>query len=365
MPSAIYRMVWVAGMLAAGSSVSAALAQTAVKSPDSSKSSADAGVADKAAAAMPLVLVLREEAVREQLRLTKEQATALDTLLAEVDYPLWYVRDAKDVETQSKCARAFDHLEKNLQTLLPAAQRARVDGILLQSHGWPTLLVPRFSAALALTADQQSRIRELLRPAADAPSATANEALSAVKQKQIKEVLDAAQQGKLSQLMGPAFSATRIRRRPCFAPEFVEVDQWFHSEPLDRRKLAGKVVAVHFWAFGCINCVRNLPHYKSWNEKYADRGLVVIGFHTPETQAERNIDSVGAKVKENGMRYPIAIDGAAKNWNAWATRWWPSVYLVDKRGYVRYWWYGELNWEGAQGEAFLRKKIEELLAETN
>ena len=42
---------------------------------------------------------------------------------------------------------------------------------------------------------------------------------------------------------------------------------------------------------------------------------------------------------------------------------WPSVYLIDKRGRVRNWWYGELNWDGAKGEEFIRKRIEDLMAE--
>ena len=75
------------------------------------------------------------------------------------------------------------------------------------------------------------------------------------------------------------------------------------------------------------------------------------------------MDSVRQKVKENGMEYPILVDNAEKNWKAWSNHMWPSVYLLDKKGYVRYWWYGELNWEGAEGEKFMRERIEELLAE--
>ena len=322
-----------------------------------------AAIAAKAAAAAPLVLVLRDEAVRKELRLTPAQRASIDKLLADVDFPLWYVRDMKDAETQAKRVRAYDHVEKNLQTNLQAPQRSRIDGILLQLHGWPTLLVPRFANVLELSADQQSRIRDFLKPTPDDKGSVSSGELSAAKQKQIKAVLSETQQQRLSQLVGPSFPTKQIRARPCLAPAFEQVDQWFNSEPVDWRKLEGKVTAVHFWAFGCINCVRNLPHYKSWDEKYASKGLVVVGFHTPETQAERVVESVGSRVKENEIRYPVAVDGAAKNWNAWATRWWPSVYLVDKRGYVRYWWYGELNWEGAKGEEFMRQKIEELLAE--
>ena len=63
------------------------------------------------------------------------------------------------------------------------------------------------------------------------------------------------------------------------------------------------------------------------------------------------------------MKYPIVVDNAGKNWNAWDNRFWPCTYLIDKKGNVRYRWDGELNWKETKGEGIMRKKIEELLAE--
>jgi hypothetical protein len=57
------------------------------------------------------------------------------------------------------------------------------------------------------------------------------------------------------------------------------------------------------------------------------------------------------------------IDNGHQNWNAWGNSMWPTVYLIDKQGYARYWWLGELNWEGNEGEKIFRGRIEELLAE--
>jgi hypothetical protein len=91
--------------------------------------------------------------------------------------------------------------------------------------------------------------------------------------------------------------------------------------------------------------------------------LVVLGVHTPETEAEQNAKSLRAKVVDNGLAYPIAVDNRRQTWSAWSNNMWPSVYLIDRHGHVRYWWYGELNWEGAEGEKYLRQRIEELLAE--
>ena len=89
----------------------------------------------------------------------------------------------------------------------------------------------------------------------------------------------------------------------------------------------------------------------------------MIGVHTPETEAEAKIAQVRKKVKDNEMTYAVAVDTAGKTWKAWGNRYWPSVYLIDKKGNVRYRWDGELNWKETNGEAVMRKKIEGLLAE--
>ena len=89
----------------------------------------------------------------------------------------------------------------------------------------------------------------------------------------------------------------------------------------------------------------------------------MIGVHTPETEAEAKIAQVRKKVKGNEITYAVAVDTAGKTWKAWGNRYWPSVYLIDKKGNVRYRWDGELNWKETNGEAVMRKKIEGLLAE--
>jgi thiol-disulfide isomerase/thioredoxin len=146
-------------------------------------------------------------------------------------------------------------------------------------------------------------------------------------------------------------------------PEFTGIEAWLNGKPLDWKALRGKVVVVHFWTFGCINCIRNYPHYKRWDADLGKKGLVVIGVHTPETAAERRLARVQAKVKANGMTYPVAVDTNGKTWQAWANQLWPAVYLVDRKGVARYRWYGELNHGRVKGEPVMRQKIEDLLAE--
>ena len=67
--------------------------------------------------------------------------------------------------------------------------------------------------------------------------------------------------------------------------------------------------------------------------------------------------------ERQGLEFPILVDDDKSNWDAWGNSMWPSVYLIDKQGYARFWWYGELNWQNAGAQKTLRKRIQELLAE--
>ena len=151
--------------------------------------------------------------------------------------------------------------------------------------------------------------------------------------------------------------------KPVPAPEFTGIDQWINTKPLTMKDLKGRVVVIHFWTFGCINCLHNLPHYQAWQKDFAGPDLVIIGIHTPESDSEKKIENVEANVKKREIAYPVAIDGSATMWKAWHTSYWPSVALVDRQGNVRYTWEGELNWQGTDGEVQMRRHIKELLAE--
>ncbi len=146
------------------------------------------------------------------------------------------------------------------------------------------------------------------------------------------------------------------------APEFPEGTQWVQSEPLKLGGLRGQVVIVHFWTFGCVNCIRNYPVYRDWQEKYAGKGVTLIGVHTPEFAAEADADRVRAKARDNGLTFPIAIDNGRRIWTNWDNHYWPAIYLIDKKGQVRYRWEGELHLDTVEGRQFA-SRIDELLAE--
>jgi thiol-disulfide isomerase/thioredoxin len=129
------------------------------------------------------------------------------------------------------------------------------------------------------------------------------------------------------------------------APNFIGINNWFNSAPLNLADLRGKVVLVNFWTYGCVNCVNTLPHVVELNRKYKDRGLVIVGVHTPEFPFERSAANVQAALKRHGITYPVAQDNDSKTWNAYRNRYWPAQYIVDQSGKIVFHHDGEGQYE--------------------
>jgi thiol-disulfide isomerase/thioredoxin len=116
---------------------------------------------------------------------------------------------------------------------------------------------------------------------------------------------------------------------------------WLNSEPLTAAGLRGKVVLVSFWTYTCINWLRTLPYLRAWDEKYRDRGLVVLGVHTPEFSFEKDVDNVRRAVGDMGIAYPVAIDSDYAVWRAFSNHYWPALYVADAQGRLRHHQFGE------------------------
>jgi thiol-disulfide isomerase/thioredoxin len=129
------------------------------------------------------------------------------------------------------------------------------------------------------------------------------------------------------------------------APEFTGLGNWFNSPPLSIGGLRGKVVLVNFWTYGCVNCVNTLPHLTQLHAKYKDRGLVIVGIHTPEFPFERSSGNVQAALQRHGITYPVAQDNDSKTWKAYSNRYWPAQYIVDQGGHIVYHHDGEGEYE--------------------
>jgi len=147
----------------------------------------------------------------------------------------------------------------------------------------------------------------------------------------------------------------RVEKGKVRAPEIGRV--WLNSTPLSFRQLRGRVVLVDFWDYTCVNCIRTLPYVQAWHEGYRDKGLSVIGVHTPEFTFAQYESNVERGIREFGLTYPIVIDSNREIWKAFANRYWPTKYLLDKDGYLRYGHFGEGGYEECE------QVIQELLRE--
>jgi thiol-disulfide isomerase/thioredoxin len=140
------------------------------------------------------------------------------------------------------------------------------------------------------------------------------------------------------------------------APAFAE-GNWINSDPLTLEKLRGRVVLVEFWTFGCYNCRNTLPSVKEWDAKYRDRGLTIVGVHTPETRSEYSIDNVRREVPSLGIKYPVVTDNDYTTWKAYGVEAWPTILVVDKQGRIRWLHVGEGRYE--ETESVIRTLLTE------
>jgi len=125
------------------------------------------------------------------------------------------------------------------------------------------------------------------------------------------------------------------------APELIPGGEWFNSKPLTIEDLKGKVVIIDFWTYSCINCQRTLPYLREWYAKYKDKGLVIIGVHSPEFEFEKKKENVMQALTDFGIEYPVVQDNDFATWRAYQNRYWPAKYIIDADGLIRYTHFGE------------------------
>jgi thiol-disulfide isomerase/thioredoxin len=142
------------------------------------------------------------------------------------------------------------------------------------------------------------------------------------------------------------------------APELTN-DTWLNVDsPLRLADLRGKVVIVEMWTFGCINCQHVVPALKKWHGKYANQGLVIIGNHFPEFSYEKDLENLKKSIAENDIQYAVAQDNNGDTWRAYKNHYWPTLYLIDKQGHLRYVHIGEGRYKETE------ENIKALMAET-
>src|SRR5574338_87774 len=142
------------------------------------------------------------------------------------------------------------------------------------------------------------------------------------------------------------------------APELQGIAGYINTDADKLKELIkGKVVLYDIWTYSCINCQRTIPYITAWDEKYSDKGLVIIGIHSPEFEFEKDINNVELATKKFGIKYPVVLDNDMKTWDAFENHYWPRKYIADDDGYIRYDHIGEGDYDETE------KVIQQLLQE--
>jgi len=149
-----------------------------------------------------------------------------------------------------------------------------------------------------------------------------------------------------------------INQQISAGPELFGIEGYLNTPGgLTLESLKGKTVLVDFWTYSCINCIRTLPFLTEWDRKYRDKGLVIVGVHTPEFEFEKDIDNVRDAVVKYNIKYPVVLDNNYTTWVAFGNRFWPHKYLINPEGQIVYDHIGEGGYEETE------LKIQELLSE--
>lgn len=246
----------------------------------------------------------------------------------------------------------------------------------LQAQRARALLRPDVATHLELTATQSDSLRQLFAATDLAESKTRPdhgwplaadvahlEALRKAERPSAEKLLQPDQRRRWTALLGDTRDTGAYRRIHPLVPELIAPSTWIAGSPVRLADLRGKVVVVHFYAFQCRNCQANFPIYRRWHERLRARGVEIVGIQSPETEPEKDPAKAREAAREAGFEFPVLFDPERENWRAWDNQAWPAIYLIDKRGYLRAWWIGELNFANVRGDQFLERLIDQLRAE--
>lgn len=340
-----------------------------------SSSAAEKGTSDRYLPQQLLGLLHAPE-VHEELGLSKQQVQALEANFVKTDGEWFRARNLPEEQQRQTIARIEQRTKQWLKTNFRPEQLTRLQQLEFRAQGVRCLVRPDVVSQLTLDAKQQAELGKLFEASVSAAaklqqaklqSKPTDELLAAVQaaakaeEDSLKSVLRPEQLKLLAKLVGPEFDVSKLQRIYPLAPELIPVANWINSKPLTLQSLRGKVVVLHFYAFQCINCQRNLPHYQKWFDEFQSKDVVILGIQTPETAAERDFEKVRAAAQQSKIAYPILFDVESKNWASWSNTMWPTVYVIDRQGYLRQWWQGELNWNGATGEQQFHDLIAQLV----
>jgi peroxiredoxin len=312
--------------------------------------------------------------VQAEIGVTPANIEKFETGLRAIDRVWWPARLLSTEKQRLIIVELEKKLAQLVQQILGPTALDRLRQLELQAQAIRVLARLDIQQFLKLDNQQKNKVSELF-SATDQIAAAIDpirpdqgklKELQASKKKEMSgcvELMTPEQSKRLQTVFGKEFNTAQLERIFPLAPELISADNILGAGRSNWSQLKGKVVLVHFYAFECHNCHANFPHYNRWNDKLKSKGVEVIGIQTPETTNESVPANIVKAAKKDGFQFPVIQDLEKQNWNAWGNTMWPTVYVVDKNGYIRFWWQGELNYDGATGDEKIEKLVEKLLSE--
>jgi thiol-disulfide isomerase/thioredoxin len=355
-------------------------ARSIAQPPTAPAKPADTRLPTNPAVYIPQVILplLHTPQVQAEIGIEGAKLGQLEQLFAQVDGDWWRARNLPPVQQRAATTKVEKMVKTWLTESLPREKLLRLADLERRAQGGRVLLREDVAEVVGLEPAQQEKLLAAARATESAAAALGRvfqsgggqgdlekAALLAARERELKlpgDLLSEEQQKRWRELAGAPFDTVTLDRIYPMAPELAPSDTWINAKPLTLAGLRGKVVILHFYAFECVNCQRNLPLYAEWHRALADKGVVVIGVQSPETEAEKDSGKVIAAAKEAGIDYPVVFDGDSATWKAWGNTMWPTVYVIDQQGYLRVWWQGELKGPEAKGDEVIRTAVEKLLA---
>jgi peroxiredoxin len=314
--------------------------------------------------------------VQTELAMTESQREKVESILQKLDVRWWPARILELSSQRSVVSELEAELLQKLISEFPIKTVQRLQQLELQAQ-WPRMILrPEIAEKIGLSTDNQEKIVQLAKDTEKKLAEIADSLKSNPKQdfsSQISTIRTAendsvvalltdTQEQVIHNLLGERLNFSGMERIYPMAPELIPTKEWV-GNPTTLNSLRGKVVLVHFYAFQCINCRNNFGRYNEWATKFDGQDVAILGIQTPETSSEANPALVREAAQKDGLEFPVLVDLDSQNWKAWGNTMWPTVYVIDKRGYIRFWWQGELNWQGATGDQKIVELVNKLLKE--
>ncbi len=329
----------------------------------------------------PAPYLIRDPAVRRELKLTDRQQPLLESLCGSMDEHLFVLRDQPAVPEEPSALRHVQAVEKAMTALpkiLEPQQLKRLEQLAFQYEGAMAMFRSQRAQQLQISPHQQRRmqfffgrsveqqeeiLQRLREDGLEEMIAQEVQQVQFLLAQQLLKLLTDPQLEIWRQMLGEPFDFSQTRPLSFRAPELQGIREWIGSRPVSLEALRGRVVVVIFRSFANSGGLEDYPVYSLWLRDYNPGEVTILGIHVPRGEADNNPAAVQKTIEAEGLAFPVALDPENVNGRAWANQILPSVYLVDKQGRVRYWWYGPLLGGPVDGDQWVAERIEELRAE--